>query len=75
VAAERAYEEGRARGEMPARPFPDDLNCDVDRPSRTPAKNGLRTSDILIGTAALLPAAVQIGRQVKKRVTPDDRAA
>jgi len=75
VAAQRAYEERRARGEMTAQPFPDDLNCDVDRPSQVPAKNGLRTSDLLIGTAALLPAAVQIGRHVKKKVNSDDRAA
>jgi membrane protein len=75
VAAQRAYEERRARGEMPAQPFPDNLNCDLDRPSTAPARNGLRTSDLLIGTAALLPAAVRIGRQVKKKVTSDDRAA
>lgn len=75
VAAQRDYEERRARGEMPAKPFPDNLNCDLDRPSPAPAKNGLRTSDLLIGTAALLPAAVRIGRQVKKKVTSDDRAA
>ena len=76
VAAQRAYEERRARGEMPATPFPDGVNCDVDRPAPAGnAKNGLRPSDVLIGTAALLPAAVKIGRQVKKKVTSDDRAA
>ena len=76
VAAQRAYEERRARGEMPAAPFPDDVNCDLDRAAPAGnAKNGLRASDVLIGTAALLPAAVKIGRQVKKKVTSDDRAA
>jgi membrane protein len=75
VAAQRAYEERRARGEMPAQPFPDNFNCDIDRPSRTPEREAFRTSDLLIGTAALLPAAVQIGRKVKKKVTSDDRAA
>ena len=74
VAAQRAYEERRARGEMPAAPFPDNVNCDLDRPA-PPVKNGLRASDVLIGTAALLPAAVKIGRQVKKKVTSGDRAA
>jgi membrane protein len=80
AAAQRDYEERRARGDMPAEPFPDGINCDVDRESETTAKNhGLRPSDLLIGTAALLPAAVQIGRQVtrqvKKKTTSADRAA
>jgi membrane protein len=76
VAAQRAYEERRARGEMPAAPFRDDVNCDLDREAPAGnARNGLRASDVLIGTAALLPAAVKIGRQVKKKVTSDDRAA
>ncbi len=75
VAAQRDYEERRARGDMPAQPFPDDLNCDLDRAPRAAAKNGLRTSDLLFGAAALLPAAVKIGRHVKRAVTRDDRAA
>ena len=74
VAAQRAYEERRARGDMPAAPFPDGVNCDLDRPVPS-VKNGLRPSDVLIGTAALLPAAVRLGRHVKKKVTSDDRAA
>ena len=74
VAAQRAFTERRARGEMPAAPFPDNVNCDLDRPAPA-VKNGLRPSDVLIGTAALLPAAVQIGRHLKKKVTSGDRAA
>lgn len=30
-AAARDYEERRARGEAAAPPFPDDVNCDIDR--------------------------------------------
>ena len=30
-AAERAYEERRARGEIDVAPYPDDINCDIDR--------------------------------------------
>ena len=78
AAAQREYEERKARGEGPVQPFPDGLTCDVDRPAPQPAREPSRTvrpSDLLIGTAALLPAAVKIGREVKKRITSDDRAA
>ena len=71
-AAERAYEERRARGELDVPPYPDDINCDVDRPKPKPKK--VRASDLLIGTAALLPAAWKIGREVKKRIEEDPAA-
>jgi membrane protein len=69
-AAERAYRERRARGEVDVPPYPDDVNCDIDRPQPKPEK--MRPSDLLIGTALLLPAALKIGREVKKKI---DRAA
>jgi membrane protein len=63
--AARRYEERRAKGEPIARPFPDDVNCDLDRvPAPRPAA---RPSEILIGTAALLPAALKVGSELKKR--------
>ena len=65
-AAQRAYEERRARGETDVPPFPDDVNCDIDRPKPRPQK--VRASDLLIGTAALLPAALKVGRHVRKKV-------
>lgn len=34
AAAQRDYEARRARGEMPVPPFPDEVNCDLDRPAR-----------------------------------------
>jgi membrane protein len=68
-AAQRAYEERRARGLSDAPPFPEGVNCDLDQPQRQPER--LRLSDLLIGTAVLLPAALKIGRDVKKQV--DDR--
>jgi membrane protein len=74
VAAQRDYEERKARGEVPAQPFPDGVTCDVDRPVREPAR-GIRPSDLLIGAAALLPVAVKIGRDVKNKVTSSDQAA
>jgi hypothetical protein len=54
-------------------PYPDDVNCDLDRPK--PKPHGLRPSDLLIGTAALLPVAIKVGRSVKKKVSEDRRAA
>jgi membrane protein len=74
--AEREYEEKKAQGEIPARPFPDGVNCDLDRrPARE--EHPIRVSDLLIGTAALLPAALKIGRDVKSRLDHEknDRAA
>jgi membrane protein len=70
-ARKRAYEERRAQV-TDAPPYPDDVNCDLDRPKPQPQK--VKPSDILIGTVALLPAAVKIGRDVKKKVD-EDRAA
>ena len=77
VAAQRAYEERRASGITDAPPFPDDMNCDLDRPQSQPEKETLRLSDLLIGTAVLLPAALKIGRDVKKQIGDrrDRRAA
>ena len=65
-AAERAYEERRAKGIVDVPPFPEGVNCDLDR--RPPQPEKVRVSDLLIGTAVLLPAALKIGRDVKKRV-------
>jgi hypothetical protein len=72
LAARRAYEERRASGSYDVSPYPDEVNCDVDRPKRKPEK--MRTSDLLIGTAALLPAALRIGREVKKRLEKNEAA-
>lgn len=69
--AEREYEEKKARGEIPDRAFAEGVNCDVDR--RRPDQP-VRPSDLLIGAVALLPAAIKVGRDVKKQVD-DDRAA
>ena len=77
AAAERAVEERRASGAMDAPPFPDGVNCDLDRPA-TPKQPEARPSELLIGVAALLPAAIRIARDLKKKVTENgarDRAA
>ena len=67
-AAQRLYEERRAKGEMDAPPYPDEINCDVDRPQRKPQRETVRASDLLIGAAVLLPAALKVGREVKKKI-------
>ena len=54
------------RADAAVPPFPDDINCDLDRPQPQPEK--VRLSDLLIGTAVLLPAALRIGRDVKKQI-------
>jgi membrane protein len=66
AAARRDYEERKAKGEMPVAPFPDDVNCDLDRgtPKKAPE---VRPSELLIGAAALLPAAIKIGAEIKKK--------
>jgi hypothetical protein len=70
-AAARDYEERRARGQADVPPFAEDANCDLDRPRvdrPQPEASGLRASDLLIGTAALLPAAIKVGRLVRKKI-------
>ena len=65
--AERDYEERRKQGEIPIRPFREGVNCDLEWGTR-PEDRGVRASDLLIGAAALLPAAIKVGRDVKKQV-------
>jgi membrane protein len=73
-AAKRDFEERKAKGEVPVRPFPDDVNCDLDAP-RPAKKPGVRASDLIIGAAALLPAAIKIGKEIKQQVEQDDESA
>lgn len=74
VAAQKYYDECRAKGELPVQPFPDGVNCDVDRPPPQ-APRDLKPSEMLIGAVILLPAAVKVGLDVKKKLTSSDQAA
>jgi hypothetical protein len=65
--AERDYEEKREKGQVPVRLFPDGVNCDIDR-KPTPDEHTVRPSDLLLGTAALLPAAISVGLGVRKQI-------
>lgn len=88
AAAERAAEEMRASGATAPPAFPEGVNCDLDRPAKQkdarPAKPQkardvqASPSALLIGAAALLPAAIKIARDLKKKVSENgarDRAA
>jgi membrane protein len=63
--AERLYEEKRAKGEIPIKPMPAALNCDIDR-APDPEPHDAKPSDLLIGTIALAPAAVLAAKKVRE---------
>jgi membrane protein len=77
AAAERAAEERRASGQD-APPFPEGVNCDLDRPA-VPKKAEPSPSELIIGAAvAFLPTAIKIARDLTKKVRENgarDRAA
>jgi membrane protein len=62
--AQRLYEEKRAKGEMPIRPIPDGMNCDIDRGASI-ERPAAKPSDLLIGTLAIAPAAVRAAKKVR----------
>jgi membrane protein len=65
--AERLYEDKRARGEIPIKPIPDDVNCDLDR-APAPEHAAPKPSDLIIGAAALAPAAIVVAKKVRDEV-------
>jgi membrane protein len=67
-AAKRDFEERQAQGQVAVLPYPDEVNCDLDRP-RAPRKQDVRASDLLIGAAALLPAALKVGKEIREQVS------
>ena len=62
--AQRIYEEKRAKGEIPVKPLPDTVNCDIDR-APTADRREPSTSDLIIGTIALAPAALLAAKKVR----------
>ena len=65
--AQRIYEEKRAKGEIPVKPLPATVNCDIDR-SPAPERREPTTSDLIIGTIALAPAALLAAKKVRDEV-------
>lgn len=74
VLAKRRYEEKKATGESPAEPFADDENCDLDRKPPRADTPGVRASDLIIGTAALIPVALKIGKEIRETVAKHSRS-
>jgi membrane protein len=65
--AQRIYEEKRAKGEIPVKPLPEGINCDIDRaPASEPAQP--KPSDLIIGTIALAPAAFLAAKKVREEL-------
>ena len=66
------------KGEIPIEPFPEGVNCDIES-GRTNGDRRVRASDLLIGTAALLPAALKVGKEIKNQIAdgrpPQDHEA
>ena len=62
--AQRLYEEKKAKGEIPLKPMPDGVNCDLDR-APAPEQAPTKTSDLIIGAIALAPAAVLAAKKVR----------
>ena len=67
--AQRDDEERQVRGEIPVTPFPDDVNCDVDRETPRDGRHSIRASDLIIGAAILAPAAVTMAKGIREMVT------
>jgi membrane protein len=68
TAALRDYEERKAKGETAVAPFPDNVNCHIDRPAAREQHSGLRASDLILGAAVLAPAALKMAKEIKERV-------
>jgi membrane protein len=64
VKAQQLYEEKRANGEIPVKPLGEDVNCDIDQPKIIEHAEP-KPSDLIIGTIALLPAALTVGKKVR----------
>lgn len=62
--AQRLYEEKRERGEIPVKPMPEEINCDIDRPAAAERPQPT-ASELLIGTIALLPTAAIVAKKLR----------
>jgi membrane protein len=65
--AQRLYEEKKAKGEIPLKPMPDGVNCDIDR-APAPEQAAAKTSDLIIGAIALAPAAVLAAKKMRDQM-------
>ena len=65
--AQRLYEEKRAKGEIPVKPMPEGVNCDLDRPATIDHPQP-KPSELLIGTIALIPTAVVVAKKIRDEI-------
>jgi membrane protein len=65
--AQRVYEEKRAKGEIPIKPIPEAVNCDIDRAPVSEQKLA-RPSDLILGTLVLAPAAILAAKKVREEM-------
>jgi membrane protein len=65
--AQRVYEEKRAKGEVPIKPIPEGMNCDLDR-AAAPEPQRVKPSDLIIGAAALAPAAIVAAKKAREEM-------
>src|SRR5258708_29288820 len=69
------YEEKKAKGEIPIKPFPEGVNCDIDR-APAAEQTAPKPSDLIIGTIALVPAALVAAKKVRNELKkPASRAS
>ncbi len=64
----------KKKGQLPVPPIPDDENCDLDRRLPHAEQSGVRASDIIIGTAALIPVALKIGQEIRDKIAEDPKS-
>lgn len=72
--AERIYEEKRAKGEIPIKPIPEGVNCDIDRGGGSrgaDAVDARKASDLILGTIALVPAAIFAVKRVRTELAKE----
>ena len=71
--AQRIYEEKRAKGEIPIKPLPEGVNCDVDRPRRAHGQpeDTTKASDLLIGAITLVPTAIFALKNVRTELAKE----
>jgi membrane protein len=62
--AQRLYEDKLANGEIPIKPFPEGVSCDIDR-APAPEHAAPKPSDLIIGALALAPAAIVAAKKVR----------
>lgn len=69
--AERLYEEKRANGEIPIKPMPEGVNCDIDTAvvAETPKP---KASELLLGTIVLIPTALAAAKKIRDGLKRDE---